>query len=257
MGFFELVQTPVWRGLSPLDLLAILAFLFFTVGYHGAYYLYAQRHPLSTVKGKVHLYRRTWMKRILDRGDYILAVQALRNLNMAASFMASSSLLVIGILLNFTLSGTYEAVLIGDHEKALVEFKLYVLVGIFGFSFWQFLLELRLLSQLTILIGSDPDLIEHVEGVDAVSYFSTILNRAANRFTYGQRGFYFSLAIVGWIYSSWLFLILTVVIGVFLVGALDFQQWRPPKALQREAEDMDHGRPFHQHLSPAHERSDD
>ena len=124
-------------------------------------------------------------------------------------------------------------------RRALVESKLYFLVAIFGFSFWQFLLNIRLVSQLTILIGSDPDLIDHVEGVDAVTYFSTILNRATNRFTYGQRGFYFSLCVIAWLFSSWAFVLLTLAIGLFLVGLLDFQQWKPPKALRREAEEIE------------------
>ncbi len=258
MGFTEFTSTPVAWGLTPVDLAGIAVFFAFTFGYHAAYYVYAQRHPLSTVKGKIHLYRRTWIKRILDRGDYVLAIQALRNLIMASSFMASSSLLVIGIILNFTISGTYASVLVGGEKQALVEAKLYFLTAIFGFSFWQFLLNIRLLSQLTLLIGSDPDLIDHVEGVDAITYYSTLLNRATNRFTYGQRGFYFSLCVIAWIFSSWLFVALTFLIGLFLVGVLDFQRWTPPKALRREAEDLGHGSAFHAALPPAHhERADE
>lgn len=257
MAFTARLEDPLVLGLNALDIVGLILFFAFTVGYHAGYYVYAQYRPLSTVKGKIHLYRRTWIKRIMDRGDHILAVQALRNLIMSSTFMASSSLLVIGIILNFTITGQYRSVLLEGHDPAIVEAKLYFLTAILAFSFWQFLLNIRLLSQLTILMGSDPDLIDHVEGVDAITYYTTILNRATNRFTYGQRGFYFSLAVISWVYSSWLFPLVTALIGVYLLGVLDFQRWRPPKALRREAEDFDHGRPFHRHLSPAHHQHEE
>jgi len=218
--------------LNAWDLLGITLFILFTVVYHTAYYVYAQRYPLATVKGKIHLYRRTWIKRIIDKGDYILAVQAFRNLITSSSFMASSSLLVIGIVLNTMIRGDIAATLNIENTEHL-QLKLGILLILYAFAFMNFLFNIRFLNQLTILIGSDPDLIDHIEGMEAVEYFTAMLNSATNRYTYGQRGFYFSLAIIAWIFSSIAFVIVTLIIGIFLVGLLDFQRWRPPRALRR------------------------
>lgn len=214
------------------DVFGIILFLLFTVVYHTAYYVYSQRYPLATVKGKIHLYRRSWIKRIVDEGDHIFAVQAFRNLITSSSFMASSSLLVIGIVLNSMLRGDI-AITLRVEDNEFLQAKLALLMFIYAFAFMNFLFNIRFLNQLSIMIGSDPDLIDHVEGMEAVEYFTAMLNSATNRYTYGQRGFYFSLAVIAWIFSSVAFVVVTVIIGVFLVALMDFQKWRPPRALRR------------------------
>jgi len=222
-------------ALGALDFIGIALFLGFTIVYHTVYYIYAQTRPLETVKGKIALYRRTWVKRIIDRGDYILAVQAIRNHIMAASFMASSSLLAIGLLLNFTVGGDpAESLHVNDPE--LITTKLFALIGVFAVAFLAFLFTIRDLNHLSLLIGADNELIDHLEGIDTVTYLSTLLNRAANRYTYGQRGFYFSLAIVAWIFHPVAFIVATLLIGGMLVLLLDFQRWKIPKVVQRTFE---------------------
>jgi len=219
------------------DIAGIILFLFFTIVYHAGYYVYAQRYPLATVKGKVHLYRRTWIKRIIDRNDYILGVQAFRNLITSSSFMASSSLLVMGIVLNSMLRSPEEiAATLHVEDAGDLQLKLGILIAVYAFSFMNFLFNIRFLNQLTVLMGADPDLIDHVEGVDAVEYFTAMLNSATNRYTFGQRGFYFSLAIIAWIFSSIAFVIVTAAIGIFLIAFMDFQRWLPPKALRRASD---------------------
>jgi uncharacterized membrane protein len=222
---------------SPLDQAGMLIFALATVVYHSFYALWTSRHPLETVKGKVALYRRTWVKRILDRDEPMLAVQSVRNLLMTSSFMASSALLVIAVVLNYLLGKTS----IAAPQDATLEFKLLILVAVFGYAFFSFLLSTRYLNQFTVLIGADRDLIGSVEPVDAVTFLANILNGASNRFTMGQRAFYFSLPVVAWLVDARAFLGLTVLIFLYLALFLDFKKWRPPfplrarRALEEEA----------------------
>lgn len=221
--------------LGVLDILGIVVFFALSLGYHFAYAQYARNHPLNTVKGKIHLYRRTWIKRVLDRKDYILAVQTTRNLMMSANFLATASLLALSLAFNILILGGDLTQKFHVDNPGLLSFKLYALAAIFAFAFWEFLLSIRYLNQLSVLIGADPDLIEQVEGLDAVTYLTTLLNRATNRYTYGQRGFYFSTAVFAWIFSPLAFVIVTCGIGLFFIGAQDFQKWRPPKTATSEA----------------------
>ncbi len=224
---------------GPWDIAGIILFLLFSGGYHMAYHMYSHYHPLATVKGKIHLYRRTWVKRLLDRRDFIMGVQAIRNLIMTANLMATSAILVIGVILNILVSGNLnESFHPTGQPDPLIFWKLVALLFVFAFSFFSFLISVRYLNQLTILIGADMDLVEHVEGVDGITYLTMMLNRATNRYTYGQRGYYFAIAIVAWIFSDVAFVLATLFIGIFLVGVLDFQQWRPPRALRKQAEDL-------------------
>lgn len=217
--------------LGTLDILGIVLFVLVTFVYHALYYVYTQTRPLATVKGKIHLYRRTWVKRVLDRGDFILAAQTLRNHLMAASFMASSSLLAMGLLLNFVVAGDPATALHLDNAE-LITFKLFSLIGIFAFSFMAFLFTIRDLNHVSILIAADADLIDHVEGLDAVTYLSTLLNQALNRYTFGQRGFYFSIAVIAWIFHPIAFIVTTLGIALLLIFVLDFQRWNLPRVIQ-------------------------
>lgn len=225
--------------LSVWDVIGLILLLSFSFGYHIAYHMYSHYHPLATVKGKIHLYRRTWVKRILDRRDYIVGVQAIRNLIMTANLMATSAILVIGVILNIIVTGDLNQTFHPTGEPdPIIFWKFVALTVTFAFSFFSFLISVRYLNQLTILIAADTDLIEHVEGVDGITYLTMMLNRATNRYTYGQRGYYFAIAVVAWIFSDVAFVLATLFIGIFLVGVLDFQQWRPPKALRKEAKDL-------------------
>lgn len=210
-----------------VDYAGMVAFLVCTIVYHGFYSYWTTRHPLETVKGKIALYRRTWVKRILDREEQMLAVQSLRNLLMTSSFMASSALLVVAVVLNYLLGVGGAAP--GDDS---LKFKLLLLVVIYGYAFFSFLLSVRYLNHFTILVGADKDLIGSIEPVDAVTFLSNILNRAGNRFTMGQRAFYFSLPAVAWVADSRAFLGLTLIVFVYLALFLDFKKWKPPFPLR-------------------------
>jgi uncharacterized membrane protein len=215
---------------TALDYAGMVLFVLCTVVYHTFYAFWTDRHPLETVKGKIALYRRTWVKRILDRDEQMLAVQSLRNLLMTSSFMASSALLVIAVILNFLLGQTGTGP--GDDQLG---FKLLILVAVYGYAFFSFLLSTRYLNHFTILVGADKDLIGSVEPVDAVTFLTAILNRAGNRFTMGQRAFYFSLPVVAWVVDTLAFIAFTLLIFLYLALFLDFRKWKPPFPLRARA----------------------
>lgn len=222
--------------LTTLDSVGLILFAWATLGYHITYVVLTRRDPLATVKGKIHLYRRTWVKRILDKDNQMLAVQTVRNLLMTASFMASSALLVVAVVLNLLLQGVAPPRGVPIASPELLEAQLILVGAMFAFSFIAMLLSIRYLNQFVILIGADPDLIDHIERVDAVTYLSNLINRASNRYTYGQRGFYFAVPIIAWMFSPWAFLATTVGLMVYLMLYLDFKKWDAPKYLVKPSQ---------------------
>ncbi len=218
------------------DVVGLAAFALASLGYHVAYMLYTRRQPLRTTRGKLHLYKRTWVKRVLDEGDQMLAVQSFRNLLTATSFLASSSLLVLAVTLNLLINPPSPLGHLPD--PALLPTKLVLMVAVLSFSFFSFLLAIRYLNHVTVLIGADPDLLDHAEDVDHVTYLTNLLNRAGTRYTYGQRGFYLLLPLVAWILWPPGLLIGSLALLLFLAIVLDLQRWRPPKALRKQVEEV-------------------
>lgn len=218
------------------DVVGLAAFVIASVGYHLAYVLYTHRKPLRTTRGKLHLYKRTWVKRVLDKGDQMLAVQSFRNLLTATSFLASSSLLVLAVTLNLLINPPSQLEHLPDPR--LLPTKLVLIVTVLAFSFFSFLLAIRYLNQVTILVGADPDLLDHAEDVDHITFLTILVNRAGTRYTYGQRGFYLLLPLIAWIlWPPGLFLG-SLALLLFLAIVLDFQRWRPPKAMRKQVEEV-------------------
>src|SRR5690554_998754 len=102
-----------------LDALAVA----FSVTAIGGYHLYLKlrllRHPDYTVQAVNREARRRWVERVMaDEGNTILGVQTLRNSTMAATFLASTAVLLIMGTLSLTgqadeLADTWHALNLG------------------------------------------------------------------------------------------------------------------------------------------------
>ena len=63
-----------------------------------------RRHPLSTSLGANNHTRAMWVDFIIDEGRDVLAIQTLRNWTMAATFLASTAILIGLAFLNFVVT---------------------------------------------------------------------------------------------------------------------------------------------------------
>ena len=77
------------------DVIAFLIFLSCSLIYHIFYYKMVKNLPTHIFKGKINIMRRSWVENMLKPGNAIVAVQCLRNINMASSFLASSSIVFV------------------------------------------------------------------------------------------------------------------------------------------------------------------
>jgi uncharacterized membrane protein len=172
-------------------------------------------------------YRHDWVESVLKRGERIMAVQALRNLIMTNTFLASTMLLVIAFLANFVVGPGRGAIHAPDQVTLFtgdtpVEVKGALLLVLYTFAFVMFLTSLRTLNHLTILVGVEPDQIQGLESREPVRYLGQKLNQVELMTTYGRRAVYYSLPLFAWFYSPWLFAVLAVAIWVFFVLITDF-----------------------------------
>ncbi|MEJ2343044.1 MAG: DUF599 family protein [Gemmatimonadales bacterium] len=81
--------------------------------------------------------------------------------------------------------------------------------------------SLRHLGHFNLVIGADPDVVREVEG-SPVEYFSTLINRASNRYTLAVRCFYSASPLFLWLFDAWFFIALTLFWGIKFIGFQDF-----------------------------------
>lgn len=210
--------------LSPhiLDLFALaLSILMFTL-YNIFIWWKLKSNPIYTIQGATNLARRAWVVNIMEEKNDILAVQTLRNSTMAATFLASTAILLsVGVL---SLTGQAENLgttwhmlnIFGSTERSTLALKLLVLLINLFIAFFSFSSSIRLYNHVGFMINTPC-----TDGnySSSLTFVAIQLNRAANHFHFGMRAFYFLIPLVFWIFGPLLLIgatIATILVVYFL-----------------------------------------
>ena len=203
--------------------------------------LYNIKKPRWGERGFLNIMYGLWVKRMLDPKETITAVQTMRNLIMATTFLSSSMLLLLGLLLAapviefpelFSLSAT--------STELFAQHKLLLFVAIIVFSIIMFLLSLRQMVRFSILIGIPAEAIVAIsanekktknngkdyEHFNAEELIMDTFLRAMNRFTFGMRAVFYGITVTLWFLSVYAFIIGTLTLTTFLIFHHDVESLR-------------------------------
>jgi uncharacterized membrane protein len=188
-----------------------------------------RRDPAYTVRAINTIARTAWVENIMTERRDILAVQTLRNSTMAATFLASTSvLLIIGVL---SLSGqgdkleaTWHSLnVFGARHTELWILKLLILLLDLFFAFFSFSMSIRVFNHVGYMINV-PLAMNH----KAISpaHVASHLNRAGRFYSLGMRAYYYAVPLVFWLFGPHFMLIATLAL-IFVLYRID----RAPKVL--------------------------
>lgn len=201
----------------------------------GLYHLYLRRrvkqNPAYTVQAVNSMARTAWVERIMQNEDGILAVQTLRNSTMAATFLASTAvLLIIGVL---TLSEQGDKLgsawhslnVVGATNAQLWLLKLLMLMLDLFVAFFAFSMSIRVFNHVGYMIN-----VPKAAGHKSISprHVAAHLNRAGSFYSVGMRAYYFLVPLVFWLFGPHFMLIATVGL-IFVLFRID----RAPKLLEK------------------------
>jgi uncharacterized membrane protein len=217
-----------WKLLfsEPLEAVAFAVFVLVFPVYHGIYPRLMGLFPNRAAKVRMDDFRRSWIERLLRDADVSTAAQQARNLTMANSLVASSSLILMGFTANILIripepgAAPPELAPLTRHPDEL-SVKLLLLIVVFGVGFGYAMTALRHLGHFTLVVGADPEVIERHEG-SAVEYLSALINRASNRSTLAMRCMYSASPLFMWLIDTKLFVGLTLVWGAKFIFFQDF-----------------------------------
>ncbi len=186
--------------------LVVLAYVLL-IGYHLTLVIRVKRKPSTTSIGINNQARIEWTRNIMANGRDILAVQTLRNLTMAASFLASTAILVALGLMSYTLTTesiqTFSHALnrLGSHHPELVLFKFILLIGDFLVVFFSFTLAIRYYNHAAFILNIPA---EHIDEAQ-VQRVGAVVNRGALQYTLGMRASYLVIPLAMWLVGpAWL-----------------------------------------------------
>jgi len=195
--------------------------------YHMFLFWKLKSNPIYSLYGATTLAKTDWVVNIMEDRRDILAVQTLRNSTMAATFLASTAiLLAVGVL---TLSGDADKLgatwhmlnLYGSTSHSTMTLKLIVILGDLFIAFFSFSFSIRLFSHVGFIINTP--LSEGNYGT-SITFVAMQLTKAGTYFYIGMRAYYFLVPLVFWLFGP-----LFMVISSIILIAIMFKIERTPK----------------------------
>jgi uncharacterized membrane protein len=202
------------------DLFSLLASILFIIAYHFFLRRKIRKNPTYTVQAINKIARTAWVETIMhDDHKGVLAVQTLRNSTMAATFLASTSvLLVIGVLTLSEQGGRLEAAwhalnMVGAKHPELWMTKLIFLLLDLFVAFFSFAMSIRIFNHVGYMINV-PLALNHKMITPA--HVATHLNRAGGFYSIGMRAYYFLVPLVFWLFGPHFMLVSTIALLLVL-----------------------------------------
>lgn len=211
------------------DLLSLL-FCAVLLGLYHVYLAYkVRKRPAYTIQAVNRIARTAWVETIMQERRDVLAVQTLRNSTMAATFLASTAvLLIIGVLTlsgqGANLSNTWHALnMVGTNESSVWLAKLMLLLCDLFVAFFCFSMSIRMYNHVGFMINV-PLALNHK--MISAQHVALHLNRAGKFYSIGMRAFYFLVPLVFWLFGPH-FMITATILLIFVLYFLD----RAPKVM--------------------------
>ncbi|MDG4476079.1 DUF599 domain-containing protein [Thiovibrio frasassiensis] len=202
----------------PLEISALTASAFLLLfAYHLGLLFVKLRFPEATIYARNARTRAAWVREMMGKEHGLLAVQTLRNWTMAASFLASTAILIALALLNIVLTpphqndaGLQMLNFMGTRLESFHQIKLLILSVDFFFTFFNFTMAIRYYNHLGFMINVP----QSSTGLPPASVVQTVQYGAAH-YTLGMRGYYLSVPLALWLFGpGWLLVGTLIVIAI-------------------------------------------
>jgi len=218
------------------DAVSFIACVSLIIAYHLFLRSKVRKDRTYTVQAINIIARTAWVETIMNERRDILAVQTLRNSTMAATFLASTSvLMIIGILTlseGGKLESTWHALnILGSQHSELWLVKLICMLLDMFVAFFSFSMSIRVFNHVGYMINV-PLVQKHKMITPA--HVATHLNRAGKFYSIGMRAYYFIVPLVFWLFGPHFMFISTL--GLLLVL---YRIDRAPKILAMDYSDVD------------------
>nr|WP_255429036.1 DUF599 domain-containing protein [Saccharophagus sp. K07] len=213
-----------WFQLLGYDLLAAI----WLVGCWSGYAKFAQWRARRTfsISSVLHHYRSQWMASMLRRENRVADASLLSSLERNASFLASTAMLIIAGLVTALAStesvhAALQTVPVSRHAQTPIQlqFKIMVLLLVYIYTFFTFTWSMRQYGFCAIMLGAAPLMAaSDPKAAQFSRHASSVIDQAGLSYNYGLRAYYFSLSVLVWMFSLWLFFVAVALVVAVLYG---------------------------------------
>ncbi|MDH4199723.1 MAG: DUF599 domain-containing protein [Spirochaetia bacterium] len=205
------------------DYVALGLFLILFFGYNSTYFFISHNLKKETRESKINVYREKWLEIIIAENQSTFAIQTIRNLTMANTFLMSLVMIMMGGLISvissrLDLISTLETINQVDSRTYLLYFESHpavikILLGLFVLliSAYNLTVALRILYNMNFTTSSAMRLPE------AKNFQLDQLRRQSRHFITGLRSLYFFFGPMLWIIDTYAMIIFTIVVTVLFL----------------------------------------
>jgi len=217
------------------DLASFVASALLIIAYHWFIRSKVKKDPTYTVQAINIIARTAWVETIMNERRDILAVQTLRNSTMAATFLASTSVLMIIGILTLSEGGKLESTwhvlnIVGATPPELWLVKLICLLLDMFVAFFSFSMSIRVFNHVGYMLNVP---LTQNHKMISPAHVATHLNRAGKFYSIGMRAYYFMVPLVFWLFGPHFMFVATI--GLLIVL---YRIDRAPKIMSMEYSDV-------------------
>lgn len=167
-------------------------------------YFRVKRDPYYTVQAINTMVRTVWVAQIVAKREVITAVQTLRNSTMAATFLASTAVLLIVGVLTLSEQGDKLGLVLhslnfgGTVNSTVWTVKLLAILIDLFVAFFSFSMSIRTYNHVGFMLYV-PAHTEHP--IITTDYVAHQLNRAGSFYSVGMRAYYYLVPLVFWLFG--------------------------------------------------------
>jgi uncharacterized membrane protein len=199
------------------DLASFTASALLIVAYHLFLIGKVKKDAAYTVQAINRIARTAWVETIMNERRDILAVQTLRNSTMAATFLASTAVLMIIGILTLSEGGKLESTwhvlnIVGATPPELWLIKLICLLLDMFVAFFSFSMSIRIFNHVGFMVNV-PLALNHK--MISPAHVAIHLNRAGKFYSIGMRAYYFMVPLVFWLFGPHFMFVATI--GLLIV----------------------------------------
>jgi uncharacterized membrane protein len=212
-------------SVTMIDVAIYILSMILIAGYHVFLRVRIRRDSAYTIQSINNMARSAWVDNIMsDRSNALLAVQTLRNSTMAATFLASTAILMCVGVLNLMEKDEAKNGLFnylhgsGLHSSLITNAgfqneKLLILLITFIWAFFCFSMAVRMYNHVGYLINSRNP---RVQFMPSTKYVSKLLNRSGKYYSYGMRAYYISIPMIFSLYDPYFMAIASIGVIILL-----------------------------------------
>jgi len=199
--------------IQTIIILAVYSFCLW--GYHFIYFYITEKKDVTTRRYMINEAILSWIERSFEKKEHLLIIHQLRNVIMAVTFLATTAVLLIGLIFGFS-----PTALPGPLEH--IDYALWLMMFTLIFSFFNFLLCLRHFTRMTFMVRSSPDKLEKISGLKAEEYLANLFIRGNREYTLGRRSMLYGIVALIWLFNAWIFMFVTIGMTLAFILSYDF-----------------------------------